>query len=212
MNQSINQTIQKTQRYWYEDGLAEMAVGLLLFIMAFYYFLFGVVKPFSASNWVLAIGQPLLFLLCWWGGGKAVKAVKERLTYPRTGYVTYPRSDKKKRYKSLGLSLVVSCGSIILLMVLNLNSNPHWIVLFIAVMFGIGLIMLAYKLNLQRFYFLAVYSLMMGGLVALLKLDDPLNIIFLFAGLGVGYVISGGVGLSTYLRNTRVILAEEDYE
>ena len=95
MANEIDGAVKQTQRYRYEDGLIELATGML--------FLGGGLGLFSwlafteVSN---ALGITLIVLLAVLvvGGGlfikRAVEEMKLRITYPRTGYVAYKEQEK----------------------------------------------------------------------------------------------------------------------
>lgn len=202
MKSEIDTVIQRTQRYWYVDGLGEIAVGLLLLFFGLSFALFDLVQNETLSM-ALAVGQPFVFLLLWWLGGKAVRYFKERLTYPRTGYVALPR--KKKPLSRLILAALIAAvvgGLVGLLQAVSSNSQlvmPVAVALLLA--FSVALI--ARRFGLLRFYLLAGYTLLLGLSAALLPLSETQQNVFIFAMFGLGWAVSGAVTLARYLGSTQ---------
>jgi hypothetical protein len=198
----IDTVIQRTQRYWYVDGLGEIAVGLLLLFFGLSFTLFDLVQNETLSM-ALALAQPLLFFLLWWLGGKAVRYFKERLTYPRTGYVALPR--KKKRLSRLILAALVAAvlGGLVGLLQAVSSDNQLMMPVVMALMLALSVALIARRFGLLRFYLLAGYTFLLGLLAALLPLGETRQNVFLFAMFGLGWVVSGGVTLARYLAHTQ---------
>ena len=202
MKSEIDTVIQRTQRYWYVDGLGEIAVGLLLLFFGLSFALFDLVQNETLSM-ALAVGQPFVFLLLWWLGGKAVRYFKERLTYPRTGYVALPR--KKKPLSRLILAALIAAvvgGLVGLLQAVSSNSQlvmPVAVALLLA--FSVALI--ARRFGLLRFYLLAGYTFLLGLLAVLLPLSETQQNVFIFSMFGLGWAVSGAVTLARYLGSTQ---------
>ncbi len=209
MKDPIDAVMQRTQRYWYVDGLAEMVVGGVILIIGLFYFLLGLAEPHTVSAWVVGLGQPLIILLGWWGASKTVKALKERITYPRTGYLTYPPKGGKTRLKTMALAIGISIGMTLLVAWLSTYLHRNWIPASAGAILSIATAYLAYRLGLVRFYALAAYIFGLGILTALLALSDTFSNAFLLAGIGLGLAVSGSLTLGNYLRHTQPASPEE---
>ncbi len=101
MSTNVDEVIRKTKSYWYEDGLAEILAGL--FFVAVCLLLLADWQTPAGSPWKAA-WSPLLmvFTLVWVvGGRKAIGWLKERITYPRTGYVAYKRVQGSKAARAV---------------------------------------------------------------------------------------------------------------
>jgi hypothetical protein len=203
----IEGRMRRTWRYWYEDGLAEMAtgcmlaaVGLLLFVQA--------LLPAGTLNVILSVaGLPALVLAGSWLMGRLLTAAKERLTYPRTGYVAYRREHSPRRgIRGLAVGAVV--GVLVGVLVAVLPSSCALIPALDGVLIGAGCLYLGHKLDLPRLYGLAVFSALAGALASLSGLGDLVGSAVYFGALGVALVASGVLALSTYLRGTQP-LAED---
>ena len=88
MEPDLDRVQQRARRYRYDDGLAEIATGVvfvaigLLFLAEF----FRIVPPALSSFGLIAV-----VFAGWWLAGRAVRAAKDRITHPRTGFVRYRR-------------------------------------------------------------------------------------------------------------------------
>jgi hypothetical protein len=202
MKNQIDTVIQRTQRYWYIDGLAEIAVGVLILILGLFYLLLYVIPNESLAAPLVGIGQPLIILLFWWLGGKSVRALKERITYPRTGYVAYPRKTRKfSRMALAGITgLVVSAAFALVQMALHINQNM--IPMLAAAAMALAIAVLGYRFGLVRFYGLALYTLALGVITEFLPLVDLQQNAFLFSLFGLGWIVSGSITFIRYLNST----------
>lgn len=200
MKTNIERAMQRTQRYWYDDGLTEIAVGLVLALVGLMFFVEaaaprGALWPsFSAILLpVLAFGGAIL-------GNRLVKAAKERLTYPRTGYVSYP----KPKQGRLAASVIVALGMAVLVAVLFLTApvSLRWIPLLQGVLVGALFLYFGHTVHLWRFYLIAAISIFAGAGASLTGGSDVWGNAVFFAIVGVSLIISGTLALLAYLRRT----------
>ncbi|MEN6409830.1 MAG: hypothetical protein ABFD44_08980, partial [Anaerolineaceae bacterium] len=97
MKDPIQDTIQRTQRYWYADGANEIGSGLVILLLAFSFKLLDWADPDGRIGWVVGILQPVVILVGSWVTSRLVRTFNEHVTYPRTGYISYPRKPWKRR-------------------------------------------------------------------------------------------------------------------
>ena len=204
MKNDIDKVIQRTHRYWYEDGLAEIATGCMFVLCGLFLFMMYSVPPGSLLAPILAIGFVILVAF---GGlliSRAVKAVKNRVTYPRTGYVSYrrPESNRRRRIIVGGLGIALSMLCIAL-------SKVHALAWLVSMPMVEGLIVggillyLGYRLGLTRFYVLAFLSALIGVVVSLNGFDDALGSAAYFGEMGLVQTASGLFTLRAYLSQSQ---------
>jgi len=96
MADKVDETVRGVHRYLYDDGLIEMGVGILFIVVGLGLVAFVTMQDNTAAGVALIIG----LLAIAFGGAlyakNALEAVKERVTYPRTGYVSY-RAEETSR-------------------------------------------------------------------------------------------------------------------
>ena len=166
----IDEMIQRTRRYWYVDGLAEMGAGVVILLYAAY--MIGVSLFFKGQQEILTValglGQPVVILV----GGLLVKRVvrhfKETLTFPRTGYVSYPRQKGSGRWQRILRTALVAAavGGMVALVSQGLPENMMFLVS--GAMIGLFLAYVGYSLGLTRFYVMAGLSVLLGAVCTLL--------------------------------------------
>src|SRR5262245_28158908 len=92
MNSKMEQMVRKTRRYWYDDGFVEIGTGILLTLVALWLALRNIIP--RESDWypIATTGLPLLIMGAGIGGVVLIRRLKERITYPRTGYVSFDKN------------------------------------------------------------------------------------------------------------------------
>ena len=61
MKNDIDKVIQRTHRYWYEDGLNEIATGCMFVLGGLFLFMMRFVRPGSPLACIVAVGFISLF-------------------------------------------------------------------------------------------------------------------------------------------------------
>lgn len=205
MSDLIDETIKQTRRYWYIDGISEMAAGLFLMLIGGFFAAVPLIPSESARMWILALGQPLLVILGIVFVSRAVKAVKERVTYPRTGYVAYHGKNRKRRLGRIVVAIALS-AAVGMLFSLFFNLIPdRWIPTIAAGVMSIFFLVIAYNLALLRFVGLAVYFFAVGLLVSWWMPAEPYDMAAMLGLGGLGVLVSGALALRSYLANTRPV-------
>jgi len=205
MTNEIDKVIQRTHRYWYEDGLAEIAAGGMFVACGLFLLMMYSVPPGSLLAPVLAVA---FIILVAFGGlpvSRAVKAVKNRVTYPRTGYVSYRRPESNRRRRIIAASLGIGIG--VLGIVLSIADAPTWLMsmpMVQGLIIGAALLYIGRRLGLTRFYALAFLSALIGVVVALNGFfDEALGSAAYFGEMGFVLTASGLFTLRAYLSQTQ---------
>lgn len=162
--------------YYSEDGLADIAVGLVIFG-------FGLLLLLDLPAFVGLLG--LLPLLVWYVG-------KGSLVLPRVGTIQ-PGREIKKRFQGFFINLVVIGIGVFVLFLLSRSGGGSFLFRFSLSVFGfvvaLGISALGLLLDASRFYFYAglVFLAMAGGelLSETVTAYDP----FLAAVIAAGGVI-----------------------
>jgi hypothetical protein len=204
MKSDIDEVIQRTHRYWYEDGLNEIATGCMFVGCGLFLFMMYAVPPGSLLAPVLAIGFVVLVAFGGLAASRAVKAVKNRVTYPRTGYVSYRRPESNHRRRLIVAGLGIALG--MLCIVLSKVHALAWLVsmpMVEGLIVGGILLYLGYRLGLTRFYGLAFLSILIGVVVSLNGFEDALSSAAYFGEMGLVVAASGLLALRTYLRQSQ---------
>jgi hypothetical protein len=199
----VNDITKRTQRYWYVDGIWEIGFGLVNTLLGSFYLLTARLDwkgPLSSLLVVLQMGVLIgLFMTI----HKVVTFLKERITYPRTGYVAYRKPALSTRLKKALLTALLAAGIAALvggLAAVRLTANRMPLV--ISVILAGTLIFLGYRFSLVRLYIIAALTIVWGYTVSLYPLSDLSSTGAFFAGFGLLILFSGAVTLFFYLRRT----------
>lgn len=194
----IERVTQRAKRYWYDDGLVEMSGGVIFALIGLLFLseLFG--PPWQGIS---ALALPAVII----GGAlvarRAVAAVKERLTYPRTGYVAYVRQrGLRTRAATAVVAVVVSVA--VSFLIARVPAALAWMPALQGLVIAAALFYSGYSLGLGRFLVLAVVSAVAGVGAALAGLGDVAGSGAYFLVLGLAMFAAGGYALRRYLYAT----------
>jgi hypothetical protein len=201
------ENIQKqTYRYYYEDGLAEMAVGLLFTLVGFNIWLIHVTSSgsaFSIASWILL---PVLTIGGVFGVQYLLSRLKEQLIYPRTGYVAYRDEPKKSRWWVIAVALGALAGAYLL---------PYsWLEKMSVITGAIlcaALITIGTRANLNRLIALGLFVLISGLGMAYFVDSELAGLALTFVLAGLALLAAGGIGFLTYRSKSYAIHEEGNH-
>ena len=205
MSQDIEKVMQRTQRYYYEDGLVETAVSLLFIVIGL-----------ALLGWLTIQTSPVLGIVMVFvsmgvimGGTLFVQRVipflKERITHPRTGAVTYRRDvPSRSRWVVIGFALLLPVLGFVFPEFVTQMSGA------VGLLLGVVLSLIGYRVRLPRFYFLGIAAMLAGIGAASLFDNDITSTAFTFGTVGLLMFVVGLTILWQYIRRHPV--AEVDYE
>jgi hypothetical protein len=207
-------TAQRTaRRYWNVDGLAEIYTGCFFLLVPLMNYLW---QSASIQSLWLALGGVAVFMAGVAASRPIIITIRARLTYPRTGYVSF--KPPRRIMDAPEMALILS-GLIAIFVLMAITTD--WIGGLIAVaglMLGLIDIRLGRIMDLPRFYFLGGFSIVAGAVLGLLQPTYPPFFPFgyageafslLFGAIGIAYLVSGGITLWKYLRANPTHLLEQ---
>ena len=206
MKDDLEKTKRRTLRYWYVDGLSEIFLGLLCLLLGGYFWL---QLQLPSNSWLSQLLIVFLMLLVMGSGlllRKAVGAIKNRLTYPRTGYVAYLQPRRKQNWLA-GL-LALGIGALTVILIDRLPGTTIWMPGVTGIIFSIVVLVIGLRLGLVRFYLQGVFFLLLGCGLSLAGVGDINGLRFFYIGSGVVLLLSGLWVLLAYLRQTSASLEE----
>jgi hypothetical protein len=203
MQNSLEQTVIRTRQYWYIDGFIEMLTGVVFILLATLNALSGWIEPLPAAGLFIGIGFPVVILGGILLGGRVVKYFKNRITFPRTGFIQYaqpePSIRRKKAIKAGAVSGVIS----ILFGIFASGFNPSVITIGTGLLIAIMMVVFAVRIPLKRFYITALFTVFFGIIGVTFKLEPPFQTAILLFGTGITLISSGLYSLSKYLAATQ---------
>jgi hypothetical protein len=164
MTDNISYLTRRARGYWYADGLAEIGSGILLMLLSIPYLLWGLAPQGSAMAKLASSGKDVVLLLGLVVLFMIVQGIKQRSTYPRTGYVEDQRPGRKQ---ILTASIIGVAGVLVFagLMIAGILLFPVFrlglfnILAYLPTIFGFIFaliqVVLGFRTGLKRFYVLA---------------------------------------------------------
>lgn len=188
-------------QYWYVDGSFEFSFGGLCLILAAYFYANYVLAESWFANLLTA-----LFVLIIIGGGylvnKLVMAMKEQLTFPRTGYIAFQRKTGSSRWGRAILLGIISAtvSAVMIILLMNKSMNFSWVVTATGLVFGAVVIYLGIRTAVKRFFINAAFSFIIGIAFGFANLPENLGLTGFYSSLGIILLLIGGISLWQYLR------------
>ena len=198
MNDDLNQVTRRVRQYWFADGLAELSVGGAFIVLGLYFYLQSILPSGSLVLLTIQAGFVVLLFGVIFLSRYPVSKFKARLTFPRTGYVSYNRASKKQRIVSAGTAILIVALNLALF--LNTPLSLNWIPAITGLIVGIVWLISAIRVGLIRFYLQSILSLLLGVGLSLARLETYQSLAVYYAAMGIVLLISGGVTLAKYLR------------
>jgi len=198
MNNDLDQVTRRTRQYWFVDGLAELSVGGTFIVLGLYFYLQSILPSGSLVLLTIQLGFVVLLFGVIFLSRYLVKKFKSRLTFPRTGYVSYKRASKKQRIVSASIAIIIASLNIAVFLSTPLSLN--WIPAITGLIVGIVWLISAIRVGLIRFYLQSILSLLLGVGLSLARLGTYQSLAIYYAVMGTVLLISGGVTLAKYLR------------
>lgn len=208
----LDQARQRALRYWVEDGIPDLYIGSLLLLFVGLRLLARWADAHRQATLTAAglFGSLAVILAGSLWGRFIIDAVKQRVTYPRTGYVAYAPPSREERRKSLLFTLLFALLLIGMVLLHPQARLPLRMWVFHGVVF---LVALAVSLPLRSLRYL-LYTLsipFMAAGYALTWERWPLTVQRLmtygeltFLALGVWMTIWGAFTLARYLNRYSV--------
>lgn len=195
MNQDIDKVVRQTYRYFYDDGLVELSIGLLFMAVGGVLLLWATIESPSLLGLALAIGLPLVIL-----GGTfflkyGIRRLKEWLTYPRTGYVAY-----RQKQPSRGRWLVIAAALLLAIAAFIWPEALGQMQVMVGGLLGVILFYLGYRVGLWRFYLDGALAAILGFGLSIVGVNEVLGTALTFLGTGLALLIGGALTLILYLQ------------
>jgi hypothetical protein len=198
-------------QYQHVDGSFELTFGGTMLLMAACIYL---VSRLAHPDSSLLSFAPLLVFV---GGvyliDNLVQRFRRRVTYPRTGFITYRKPQPLKRSTRLVIWIGVPLFTVLFLALLFLNRSKFpagnqdsalpIIPVFSGFLFSGLWVIAGWKIALPRFYLIAAATLLVSAGLFVSGVGVYLGMALLIGAMGVLLCVSGGVTLWKYLHANR---------
>ncbi|MBN2046636.1 MAG: hypothetical protein JW750_02235 [Anaerolineaceae bacterium] len=201
---------QRAFRYWYSDGIHEMVFGFGILLVSGFYYLSNQIDLQPTRALVAGLGYPAFLLLVLWSVGKVVKLLKEKISFPRTGYVRFrkpaPSKTRKLRFIYLVVGVAIALSTNILLLTLKdqwaLSLADFLIWTFVGLGSGTITLLIGIRTSVWRFFVLSVLSAVGGALIGAFVTGGVTQTVIFLGGNGISWMVSGGLTFAWYLTHT----------
>ena len=188
-SRDVEQLMRQTRRYWYADGFADIGFGVFILLIGLLFIAEVVTPPGSALWLVWGLGGPLLLI----GGGilagRVVHLLKERASWPRTGYVEYDKPHGKSRAFRLALTAIVAAAVSAAMIIVQKNWLSFPVI--IGVVYLLAFCFIAYRFGLWRYVVLAAWCLGLGLALAPQPLTVEQSGAIFHLGTGLALLLAG---------------------
>ncbi|MDD8027627.1 MAG: hypothetical protein PHI34_14085 [Acidobacteriota bacterium] len=202
MNDEFKAIERRTVRSFYDDGLFEIALGAIFLLLGVYFF--GEIALPETSSLPMFLSSAFFFVIVFAGLliNKILRFLKQRITYPRAGYVSFRKERSPKRRLTAGVIGAVTGASIPVLMQF-IPSFRDMLPAFNGFLLGIVFLLLASKSGVARYFVLACISAFAGIALAAAGIGDIRGVSLHCALLGAAMVLSGLAALIVFLRRNK---------
>lgn len=205
MTDPLSEARIRAQRYWYLDGLEEITLGIICWLQAGW--VLDMAPGNSRSHWFLPVMvfYLLLFVAFAIGVRRIKAAMRERITYPRSGYTRERLSGWKRGVIMVVVALLATAGSVLALRhaLPSFGCDPARLVQWLPAVSGLLTcamwVYVTVRHGLPRFLVVGVFALALGVAVSI-EYPPRLATVSWLAGVGCALLCSGGVALWNYLR------------
>jgi hypothetical protein len=196
----------RAQHFWFRDGLSEIAAGIILLLQGGWLLLN--VLGNSRSSWYTpaTLICVLLFAAFAISASRMMAAVRERITYQRSGYV---QESGRNRRIVVGMTVAVLATVTVALGVRYTGVGrwdpdrwTQWLPAVVGLTVGVVSAYVSVRQGLPRFFALGVFSIILG-VAGSIEFQPKLAMAVWLAGVGCGWLCSGGVTLWKYIRTTQ---------
>jgi len=203
MNDDLKDPQLRALQYWPIDGVSELLVGVIVLLAAIIYYV-QESTPGSLLSKILGIASVILVCGVGFGGRWIIQRIKERTTYPRTGYVTYKSSWKNKGNVAIAIGVMALVFAFVVFTTLTDTKLIAWGPVVCGLFLGILMVQAGYRFGQPRFYFLAFLGLLIGAGLVVSGLRIELSLPLFFGLNGLFLLTSGSLTLWKYLRSNPI--------
>jgi hypothetical protein len=193
----------RAQRYWYRDGLAEIPLGIVQLLLSGSDLIEALGN--RTSSWYMPVNliYTVLIVAIAVFALRIMAAVRERITYPRSGYV-HESGRKRRIVVGMALAILATVTGVLALRYAGHAGwdTDRWVQWMPA---GLGLttgavgVYVTVRYGLLRFLVVGVLAIILGVVVSM-GYPPRLGTAIWLAGIGCAWLCSGGFTLWNYVR------------
>jgi hypothetical protein len=198
--------LNRAYAHWLKDGIFEIGIGILLTGVGTFRAIIHFAEQKSAAYYWLSGGLFVFMFGVAWGGKYVGEALKGRITYPRTGYISFrPFTFNVKNILAF-LALLIVAGALggmlgILASQPNQQKTGVFVPIVMGIVWGLASTYVAHRVEIKRLYVLAAFFMGIGLVIGALGVGVVLGVSFFYLSIGLAMIVSGCVVLVQFLRS-----------
>lgn len=200
--------LRRAYSHWYQDGLGELVQAFIFFMLGLYYLLVWRLPAGSPQAAFFPILLPFVIIIVAVVGRWLLGCLKERITYPRAGYVSY-RRDSLSRKVIARVAIGVTLGvAIQLASIFLLDWGVDWVVFVMGIGFGLIYLYSGWRTGVWRLIVLGIIGILAGSLLAFSGWPDAAALAAFFFTFALLVFIIGIVVLSSFIQRNPLMVEE----
>lgn len=196
----LDEVARRPVRYWNVDGIPELMMGVLWMVWGAAW-LFGESLPDSARRQTYWAFTPVLLVLSGFASVWATKKLKARLTFPRTGYVSWKAPGAGARWGTAAASMVTALvlAAAIVLMRDGAPRGEQSAAPVVTVILSLAFVVASVRQRAPHYLALAAVAAALALALASLRAPwESLNRVFVLLGAATATV--GALRLALFMR------------
>ena len=206
LDDPIQQARDRSQRYWASDGIPEIVMGGFWILWGAVLFL-----PIIFPNRALVRYMSPIFVIVLMLPAVLMKPLihrwKERLTFPRTGYVELRPPSKAIRYAIVIITFAVAFA-IAMLVRTEARTFSEWLPLGLGLLLAAGMLHASWKMHSLRLVFFSAGVAAVGFIASGFHFEKETSYALIIFTAGVALVCDGWLTLRSYVRTHPVPAGE----
>ena len=194
---NLDEIARRPQRYWDIDGLPELMMGLLWMLWGGAW-LVGDALPHGWRSNAYWTAVPALLVLSGFASVWATKRLKERITFPRTGYVDWKEPSRRARLSAAAVAMVTAM--VLVAVAANRDAGAERVAApLLGVILSLAFVVASLRQRAPHYLALAAVAVALGLAFGALRAGwESVN--WLFVALGAASAVLGGARLALFLR------------
>ena len=189
----------KVHHAWVADGLADIGVGLILLLPAFWEWGKTQVNPASTAWQVLNWGMMISIILGPWLMRWLLPRLRNRFLSDRAGYAIPRAAPEHKRKGAVAGGIAAVVGMVIAIWFVRQQPLDKVIEGLIALGSAAILVQAGWRASVRRYFFLAPAFLVLGAVTIAWAASLSEALIWEFGGMGLLMIVTGVIALSDWL-------------
>lgn len=198
----IDKIEKRTVRSYYDDGLLEVALGAFLLFLGGWLCAQAAAPRGSHLESALSVLFVLVIVSAGFVVGRIVRFFKHRVTYPRTGYVSFKKKEPDPKRKAAAAVVGGLIGASLAALYTLSPSARTLLPAVNGLLIAVAVLLAAHRVGVFRFYLLAAASVIIGFVLTATGNGDLKGVGAFYFVFGAAVLISGLAALAVYLRRS----------